>query len=285
MNNDPDNKSTELQSSPDAPARADAGFSVLNKFPENPSSKPFSAAEGASEAALIEMKAEIEKIVSSIEGLTRKTSNISETTGRAITELRSRSDVFEKSVSQISKTSRNLILFVSILGVLGLMVYTVISILLALELRKNGSVFDSFESKMNQISSATSQLSPVLNEIKELSGSQESVHGAIAQVDKNIELAMQKVWPEKQLQAIEKMLIAQSDRLAKLEREIYQAKVAYKKNDTALLRKEIDSALRHQRELAEAASKKTAVPVHDARSQDPRPQYPRTENRQPVSAP
>jgi len=285
MNNDSDNKSIELQSSPDTRAQADVAFSVLNKFPEDPSSRPFPSAEGASEAALIDMKAEIEKIVSSIEGLARKTTNISETTGRAITELRSRSDFFEKSVSQITKTSRNLMLFASILGVLGLMVYTVISIFLALELRKNGSAFDSFELKMNQISSATSQLSPVLNEIKELSGGQESVHSAIVQVDKNIELAMQKVWPEKQLQAIEKMLTAQSDRLAKLEREIYQAKVAYKKNDTALLRKEIDSAFRHQRELAEAASKKTAAPVHDVRSQDPRPQYPRTENRQPVSSP
>jgi len=285
MDNNSEKKSAEVSPAEDKTAQAGAELTVEERFSEDSASGKNAIPEEASSMASAEVRAEMEKLASSIEGLSRKNSNVSETTARAIRELRSQSEIFEKSVRQISKGSRNTLLLISIIAVIGLGLFSVISVFLVAELRKTRSAFNSFESKISEASPMASQLAQVLNEIAELSKNQESVHLAITQFDKNIESNLNKTSPEKQFQAIEKLMIVQGNRLAKLEREIQQAKVSSRKSEATVLRKEIESAFRTQKEWTEAAAKRAAAPPSDIKPVDTRPQYPRPDNRQSVTTP
>lgn len=285
MDNNTEKKSAEVSPAEDKTAQASVEFTVEERFSGDSASGKNAIPEEVSSMASAEVRAEIEKLASSIEELAKKNSNVSETTARAITELRSRSEIFEKSVRQISKASKNTLLLMSIIAVIGLGLFLVISVFLVAELRKTRSAFNSFESKISEASPMASQLAQVLNEITELSKNQESVHLAITQFDKNIESNLNKTSPEKQFQAIEKLMIVQSNRLAKLEREIQQAKVSSWKSEAAVLRKEIESAFRTQKEWTEAAAKRAAAPPADIKPVDTRPQYPRPDNRQAVTTP
>jgi hypothetical protein len=285
MDNDSEKKSSEVAAAADKPAQADAEFSVDERFSGHSVTGENSIPEEASVTVLAEIKAQMKNLASSVDGLSRKNSNVSETTARAITELRSRSEIFEKSVSQISRGNKNTLLLITIIAVLGLGMLSVISVFLVFELRKTRSVFNSFESKISEVSPIASQLTQVLNEISGLSKSQESVQLAITQFDKNFESNLNKTSPEKQFQAIEKMMIAQGNRLTRLEQEIQQTKSFSKKSDISVLRKEMESAFRAQREWAEAAAKKSVTSAADMRPVDARPQYPKPENRQSVSTP
>lgn len=246
----------------------------------DPATEPVSSAPPDTTGAdVARIKADLEKLHATLEGLTRKTSTIADATARVSSEMRSRGESFEKTAALVSAQSRRTFLMMLIVGLTGLGLCTILGLLLGIELRRAGAMVGALEPAMKDVRSMASKLDPLFNAVEELSKNQESVQGALAKIDKGLEASALRPGPEKQLAALEKLIAAQGERMVRLEREIVQQRAATKKADPALLRGEIESAFRRQRELAEATAKKTAPPVQEARPPDVRPQYPRPENR------